>query len=167
LSLPDNGVRVNDAAMTIKPVLLLVILSTTAFAEPAAEHKTIAPDAVVWGDAPPVLAKGAKVAVLYGDPSKAGLYIVRFKLPASYKIMPHWHPADENVTVISGAFAIGMGDKLDAKTPAMGPGTFFSMPAKMHHFAFTTKETIVDVAGIGPMTLTYINPADDPSKPAK
>ncbi len=133
---------------------------------PTAEHKTIAPDAVVWGDAPPLFTKGAKLAVLYGDPGKPGLFIVRLKVPAHYKIMPHWHPTDENVTVVSGGFAIGMGDKLDPKTKAMGPGAFFSMPAKMHHFAFSTKETVVEISAIGPFTLTYVNPADDPSKSA-
>ena len=147
--------------------LAVCAFSAWAWAQTApAEHKTIAPDAVTWTDAPPIFTKGSKLAVLYGDPSKPGLYIVRFKVPANYKIMPHWHPTDENVTVLSGSFAIGMGDKMDTKTKPMGPGTFFSMPAKMHHFAFSTKETIVEISGIGPFTLTYINPADDPSKSA-
>ena len=133
----------------------------------AASHKAMAPGEIKWGDAPPVLQKGAKMAVLYGDPSKDGLFIVRLQLPAHYKIMPHTHPTDEQVTVISGAFAIGMGDKLDEKTTkAMPAGSFFSMPAKMHHFAFSTKETIIQVEAMGPFVLNYINPADDPSKAA-
>src|SRR5262249_35231240 len=100
---------------------------------PAPEHKTVAPGDVKWGDAPPLLMKGAKLAVMFGDPSKEGLFIVRLKMPANYKISPHWHPTDENVTVLSGEFAIGMGDKIDAKTKAQPAGAFFSMPAKMHH----------------------------------
>jgi hypothetical protein len=86
---------------------------------PAAEHKVTAPGDIKWGDAPPIFQKGAKMTVLYGDPSKEGLFIVRLKVPANYKIMPHTHPTDENVTVISGEFAIGMGDKVDAKTKAL------------------------------------------------
>jgi len=133
---------------------------------PAPEHKVTAPDAIKWGDAPPILPKGAKLAVLYGDPSKEGLFIVRLKMPANYKIMPHWHPTDENVTVLSGAFAIGMGDKLDPKAKVMPVGKFFSMPATMHHFAFSTKETVIELSAMGPLALTYINPDDDPSKTA-
>ncbi|MGZ3427352.1 MAG: cupin domain-containing protein, partial [Polyangia bacterium] len=118
-----------------------------------------------WGDPPPVFAKGAKMAVILGDPSKPGmLYILRFKAPAGYKIMPHWHPMEENVTVLSGSFAIAMGDKMDMKAKAYPPGSFFSMPAKMHHFAFAKKDTVIEVSGIGPFALTYVNPADDPSK---
>jgi quercetin dioxygenase-like cupin family protein len=132
---------------------------------PALEHKTLAPGDIKWGDAPPIFQKGAKMTVLYGDPSKEGLFIVRLKMPANYKIMPHTHPTDENVTVISGEFAIGMGDKLDTKTKALPAGTFYSMPAKMHHYAFSTKESIVEVSAMGPFVLNYINPDDDPSKP--
>jgi hypothetical protein len=154
-------------------LILLFTLTAPALAQapaptaaPPAEHKALAPDAVAWADAPPILAKGAKLAVLYGDPSKGGLFIVRLKMPANYKIMPHWHPTDENVTIISGSFAIGMGDKLDPKAKVFPAGSFFSMPAKMHHFAFSKKETIVEISALGPFALTYINPEDDPSKAA-
>jgi quercetin dioxygenase-like cupin family protein len=81
--------------------------------------------------------------------------------------MPHFHPTDENVTVISGAFAVGMGDKLDPKAKGLGPGTFYSMPAQMHHWAHATKDTIVEVSAMGPFQLTYVNPEDDPSKQAE
>jgi hypothetical protein len=145
---------------------LLSVLVPQADSTATSEHKTIAPNAISWGEPPPVFAKGAKMAVLYGDPSKDGLFIVRLKVPANYKIMPHWHPTDENVTVISGAFATGMGDKLDPKAKALGPGGFYSLPAKMHHFAFATKESIVEVSAMGPFVLTYVNPDDDPSKAA-
>jgi quercetin dioxygenase-like cupin family protein len=109
------------------------------------------------------------MAVLLGDPGKPGMFIVRLKVPAGYKVMPHWHPTDENVTVISGSFGIGMGDKFDAKTKAFPAGSFFSMPANMHHFAHAKTATVIEVSGMGPFALTYINPDDDPSKqpPAK
>lgn len=130
------------------------------------EHTVMAPDEIKWGEPPPVFNKGAKMAVLLGDPGKPGMFIVRLKVPAGYKVMPHWHPTDENVTVISGSFAIGMGDKLDPAAKAYPAGSFFSMPAKMHHFAMAKKDTVVEVSGMGPFALTYINPADDPSKQA-
>src|SRR5690242_2229535 len=104
----------------------LALVSTRSFgqAEPATtEHKMVKPSELQWGDAPPVMPPGAKLAVLNGDPSKPGLFIVRLKFPANYKIPAHWHPTDENITVISGAFWAGMGDKLDpAKTTELPPG---------------------------------------------
>jgi len=66
--------------------------------------------------------------------------------------------------VISGSFAVGMGDQFDAKAKALPAGSFYSMPARMHHYAFARGETVVEVAGMGPFMLTYVNPADDPSK---
>ena len=120
---------------------------------------------IKWGDPPPVFPAGAKMAVLEGDPSKPGMYIVRIKAPDGYKVAPHWHPATENLTVISGTFNVGMGDQADpAKSTAMPPGAFASMPAKMHHYAWCKGETEVQVSGMGPFVLTYVNPADDPTK---
>jgi hypothetical protein len=139
---------------------------TTAAATPM-EHTALSPSDIKWGDPPPFFNKGAKFAVLVGDPSKPGAYYaVRLKMPSGYKVMPHWHPMDENVTVISGSFAVGMGDKMDPKAKALPTGSFFSMPAKMHHFAFAKGETTVEVSGVGPFALTYIDPKDDPSKQA-
>ena len=128
----------------------------------------LTPSEIQWGDAPPVFPKGAKMAVLYGDPSKPGeLFIVRLKVPAGYKIPAHWHPTDENVTVISGTFNMGMGDKLDpAKSKAFPAGSFAVAPAKVNHFAFAKNAAIVEVSAIGPFAMTYVNPADDPTKTA-
>ena len=118
-----------------------------------------------WGPAPPVLPKGAQMAVVSGDPSKDGLYVVRLKMPAGYKIPAHNHPTSEYVTVLSGAFDIGMGDKLDPKKGvALGAGGFAEAPAKMNHYAWTTRASIIQVHGQGPFMITYVNPADDPRK---
>jgi hypothetical protein len=122
------------------------------------------PSDVKWGPAPPVVAKGAQAAVLDGDPFKDGSsYTLRLKMPDGYRIAPHWHPTDENVTVISGTLGAGMGDKFD---PAAGkflkPGGFVCMPKGMHHYAWAKGPTIVQVHGIGPFAFTYVNPADDP-----
>lgn len=118
-----------------------------------------------WSAAPPVLPAGAQMAVVSGDPSKSGLYVVRLKMPAGYKIAAHNHPTAENVTVLSGSFHLGMGDKLDpSKGIELRPGGFAQAPAKMNHYAWTTSLTIVQVHGEGPFAMTYVNPADDPSK---
>ncbi|HZX43137.1 MAG TPA: cupin domain-containing protein [Myxococcaceae bacterium] len=152
--------------LAISSLLLTLTLSARALAD--APMTMLTPADIKWGDAPPVFPKGSKMAVLYGDPSKPGeLFIVRLKMPAGYKIPAHWHPTDENITVISGTFALGMGDKLDAaKAKAFPAGSFAVAPAKMNHYALAKTAAIVDVAAIGPFALTYVNPADDPSKTA-
>jgi hypothetical protein len=131
-------------------------------------HAVMNPADIQWGDAPPIFGSGAKMAVLQGNPGKAGPYVVRLKVPDAFKVAAHWHPMTENLTVISGTFNLGMGDKLDeAKTTPMSAGAFASMPAKMHHFAWTKGETIVQVNGNGPFKLIYVDPADDPTKTQK
>jgi len=139
-----------------------------AAADKGGGHVMLTPAEISWGDAPPILPAGAKLAVLYGDPGKDGLYVVRLKMPAGYKIPAHWHPVDENVTVISGAFAMGMGDRLDpARTKAYPSGSFVVMAAKTNHFALAKGETVVEVTGMGPFTLTYVNAGDDPTRAAR
>jgi quercetin dioxygenase-like cupin family protein len=119
-----------------------------------------------WGPAPPVLPKGAQIAVLAGNPTRAVPYTIRLKFPAHYAIPAHSHPTDENVVVISGALTFGMGDKLipDAtKNRTLTAGGFALMPADMNHYAFTAaEETTIVLYGQGPVEFKYVNPADDP-----
>jgi quercetin dioxygenase-like cupin family protein len=118
-----------------------------------------------WGPAPAVFPKGAQMAVLSGDPGKAGVFVIRLKMPAGYKIPAHHHPTDEYVTVMSGDFSLGMGDKLDpAKSAALTPGGFAEAPKGMNHYAFTKAGGVVQVSAEGPFAMTYVNPADDPTK---
>jgi hypothetical protein len=129
------------------------------------EHTMYAPVDIQWKDAPPILPAGAKVAVLDGDPSKPGYFAMRLKMPDGYKIMPHWHPNVERLTVISGEISIGMGDTFDeSKGHAMPAGTYATMQPKVHHFAWTKGETEIQITTIGPWKLVYVNPKDDPSK---
>jgi quercetin dioxygenase-like cupin family protein len=122
---------------------------------------------VKWGAAPPVLPKGAMMAVMAGDPSAAGPVAVRLKMPAGYKIPAHWHPTDEQVTVLSGTVALGMGDKLDeTKGQTLRAGGFGIAPAHMNHYAWTQTGAVIQINLMGPFALTYVNPADDPSKAA-
>jgi hypothetical protein len=139
-------------------------------AKPAAampDHGLTTPDAIKWGPPPPVFNSAAQFAVIQGNPMASGPYVVRLKMPDGYKIMPHWHPTTENVTVISGSFHLGTGDSFDqTKGMDMPAGSFGFVGPHMHHYAWATGETVVQVHGMGPFQLTYVNPADDPSKAA-
>ena len=117
------------------------------------------------GPAPNVLPPGAKIAVISGDPFKDDLYVVRLKMPAGYKIPAHNHPTAEYVTVISGKFNIGMGtSSVPKKGMMLRAGGFAAAPAQMNYYAWTSGPTVVQVHGQGPFSITYVDPADDPSK---
>jgi quercetin dioxygenase-like cupin family protein len=127
-------------------------------------HATVQSDAVKWS-APAAYAPGAQLAIIKGDPSKEGMYVVRLKVPAGFKIAPHSHPNDENVTVLSGSFNIGTGDKADPEKGALVKAGGYSYVAKgMTHYAWFTEETVLQLHGMGPQGVTYVNPADDPRK---
>jgi len=120
-------------------------------------------DAIQWGDAPPSLPRGAKFAVLEGDPSKPMPFVMRLKMPDGYKIAAHTHPAVERVTIISGTMALAMGDDLDLKKARkMTAGSFGFWPAGMKHLVWAEGETVVQLHGTGPWAINYVNPADDP-----
>jgi hypothetical protein len=141
----------------------VVVMFASVAAAPA--HVVVPADKVQWGPAPPVLPAGAQIAVLEGNPAAKGPVTLRLKLPARYDIPAHWHSMDERVTVLSGSFHVGMGDKLDRQaSQTLGAGGFVSLPAKMHLFAWTTAPTIVQINLEGPFDIVYINPADDPSR---
>jgi quercetin dioxygenase-like cupin family protein len=144
---------------------IMIAAALPARAEGPSMDLVSGPDGVKWGPAPPSLPKGAMVAVLAGDPAKDGPYVVRLKMPANYQIPAHRHPTTENLTILSGSFHAGMGDKLDiGDGQAFEPGGFVAMTAGMNHYAWTTAETVVQVHGKGPFAIVYVNPADDPSK---
>ena len=127
-------------------------------------HQITTPADLKWQDVPS-LPPGAKVAVIEGKMAEPGPITARVKLPANYRIPPHFHETQERVTVLSGTVNIGMGDKFDQRTTtAMKPGTVLLMPPKMRHFAWTSEETVFQLNVTGPWTVTYLNPADDPRK---
>ncbi len=122
-------------------------------------------EAVKWGAAPPVFVPGAKFAVISGDPAAKGLVTVRFDMPAGYVIAPHFHPTDQHITVLKGTFSIGMGDVVDkAHASTLTSGGYGVAMANMHHYAFTNTGATIQVHMEGPFAITYVNPADDPSK---
>jgi quercetin dioxygenase-like cupin family protein len=123
------------------------------------------PNDLKWGPAPPSFPAGAQMAVLSGDPTRNGPYVLRLKMPTNYKIPAHHHSQAENLTVLSGTLHAGMGDKLDEKNSiAVGLGGFASLPANMNHYAWASGPTVIQLHGQGPVDIIYVNPADDPSK---
>jgi len=127
------------------------------------EHVMYSSADLKWGDAPPSLPAGAKAAVLFGDPGKAGPFTIRLQIPAGYKIPAHTHPTDERVTVISGTSQFGMGPKFDeAAAHDLAAGGFVVMPAGMQHFAGSKAGCVVQIESTGPFEINYVNPADDP-----
>ena len=134
----------------------------------AAAQSSIAPptppQSVKWSPAPAVFEPGAQIAVMQGDPSRAGEeFTVRLRFPNGYKVKPHTHPTTEHVTVLAGTFLVGMGSTFDrTKMVALEPGGFVSAPAEHAHYAAARGETVVQIHAIGPFALTYSNPSDAP-----
>ena len=130
-----------------------------------ADHGLFKPDDIQWGDAPNALPLGAKLAVLEGNPMKPGIYTMRLRMPDGYKIQPHYHLQFEHVTVLSGTFNLGMGDTFEeSKGNTMPAGTFGFLAPHMKHFAWTSGETVIQLHGVGPWEIVYVNPKDDPRK---
>lgn len=144
--------------------------TSTAAQEPKAAHHPaqmhLYPAAELkWASGPGSLPAGAQFVVLEGDPSKDGLFTMRVRLPDGYRIAPHYHSGVEHVTVLSGTFNVGVGDRFDqAATKPMPAGTFGYWPPPMRHFAWAQGETVLQLHGVGPWTVTYVNPADDPRR---
>lgn len=150
--------------MKVALVTAALLVGTAAQAQEAhSSHKIVKADDVTWSAGPPSLPPGALATVLYGDPGKEGVFVMRLKLPAGFKIAPHTHPKPEIVTVISGAFHIGMGEVRDeTKAHKLPAGGFFAFDPGLAHFAHVEEETVVQLSSTGPWTINYINPADDP-----
>jgi quercetin dioxygenase-like cupin family protein len=112
----------------------------------------------------PAFPPEARLAVVAGDPSKAGPYVVRVKLPAGVQLMPHTHPEDRIYTVMSGVFYIGIGTTFDPdKLQAYAPGSVLVLPANTLHFHWAKSgDYMTQVNGIGPLGMKYINAEDDP-----
>lgn len=125
--------------------------------------QTSAKQGLTWGPAPPSLPKGAKLAVVSGDPGQAGPFVIRLKFPPGYSVPPHRHPSDEHVTVVHGALTLGMSSVMDGgRRMVLGRGKSIIAPANMNHYASTTQGATIQISSRGPFQVTYVNPADDP-----
>jgi quercetin dioxygenase-like cupin family protein len=143
----------------------LAVVAFSTFADAADDHHaTVQPEALKW-TAPAAYGSGAQFAVIKGDPAKEGMYVVRLKVPKGFRIQAHTHPNDENVTVLSGTFHIATGDKFDEnKGETIKAGGYSYVAKGMTHYAFFPEETVIQLHGMGPQGITYVNPADDPRK---
>jgi quercetin dioxygenase-like cupin family protein len=153
---------------TVSLVALLLVSASLLSAKTAttAKSKTTKSTTLKWGPAPAEFPKGARMAVVSGDPSKKGEFVIQLSMPAGYKLPPHFHPTDETVEVKKGTFLVGMGDTFDLKaTKPMRVGDKGTIAEQMHHFAAAKGATVVSVTAMGPFAMTYVNPADNPQKP--
>jgi quercetin dioxygenase-like cupin family protein len=154
---------------SLKRTAFLLILFAASFppsswAQHAGHHQALRAAELKWS-AVPSLPPGAEIALIEGPMNQAVPFTVRLRFPANYAIPPHTHPAVERVTVLSGTFHMGMGEKFSR--PATQPvhaGDIVIMHPGTAHYAWTEAETVVQLHGTGPWGVTYINPNDDPRK---
>lgn len=123
------------------------------------------PAALRWGPQPPGLPAGARVAVMRGDPSKAGPFTVRVDLPDGYEVKPHWHPTSERIKVLDGTFLMGDGGNWrDASLQPLSAGQVATVAARHQHYVRAKGKTMIEIRSTGPFEITYVNPTDDPRK---
>jgi len=152
--------------VALLPLFVGVVAQAADHAKNTPEFSLFPAAAHVWKDGPASLPAGAQIMVLEGDPTKEGPFVFRVKAPDGYHIPPHTHPKMERVTIISGSFNIGMGEKADRHgTREMTAGTYGFWAPGMAHFVYIKGETIAQFHGIGPWSIKYVNPADDPRNP--
>lgn len=148
---------------SVPAALMLAIWASPANSQSQAAHRMVDPANTQWMAGPAALPPGTRSALLYGDPTKPELFVMRLWLPANFHIPPHTHPRPEIITVISGAPLLGMGTDGDkAKTHRLAPGAFSSMEPNTPHYVHTETETVVQLSTVGPWAVNYVNPADDP-----
>lgn len=114
--------------------------------------------------------KGCELAPVSGDFNADGeAFVLRIRCGDGIKVPAHWHPTDENITVLKGTFLVGMGETFDeSKLQTMNVGNFTTMPKEMRHFALSKGETIVQIHGTGPFKVNWVNPSEvqPPDAPA-
>ncbi len=142
---------------------VVIACGSAAVAETVGTHKVFLPQDIKWGPAPPSLPAGAEAAVLFGDPTKEGMFALRIRAPKDYRIPPHTHSKPEVLTVISGKFGLGMGPAADRATvESLSAGSFSSMPAGVVHYVFVDEESVIQINAIGPWDIDYVDPRNDP-----
>ena len=154
------------SSLSLAAILIVgASLCSIGLAGSGSEHMIVAPEDMKWAAGPQALPPGAEAVVLYGDPSKEGLFAMRLKVPKGYRIPPHSHSKPEIVTVISGEARLGMGETADeAKAHKMRQGSFMAMPPGTTHYVFVDQETVVQLNTNGPWEVNYVNPKDGPRK---
>ncbi|HXE91609.1 MAG TPA: cupin domain-containing protein [Terriglobales bacterium] len=126
----------------------------------APAHAMVSPAELKWTP----LFLGLETAVVHGDPAKAGEpFVMRVRATRAAEVAAHWHPQDEHVTVLEGSIKLGMGEKYDAKgLQDIAAGSYVFIPRTMRHYVWHGPDSVIQVHGIGPFQLYFVNPADDP-----
>jgi quercetin dioxygenase-like cupin family protein len=145
----------------------VVSLTLVVFAVPSTSQEKKAGDSahkiVHSGDLKwtPII-KGCEIALVEGNLDAEGQpFVARFHCSDGATTPPHWHPTDENITVLKGAFLVGMGESFDeSKLKAMHFGNFMLMPKEMRHFGMAKGDLILQVHGIGPFKVNWVNPSE-------
>jgi quercetin dioxygenase-like cupin family protein len=154
----------------MRTTLLTLAALLPAAAAVEAQTGTPLPDVhssdVHWFHIPALFPKGARMALISGDPIKPGMLVALISMPDGYTMAPHAHTSDEHVEVKQGTFLVGVGDKLDVrKTMAMTVGDTATAPAGVHHFAIAKGPTIVLVTSMAPYVVNYANTREEPWRP--
>lgn len=148
------------ALVTLGTAPVLAQVPETAPPKPATPA---ASEMLLWGKAPPGLPEGAEVAVLTGDPTKAGPFTIRVRMPDGYRVAPHSHPTDERLEVLSGVLLVAHGPNMRTAGPAtLEAGGKLELAAGTPHSVTTRGMTIIEIQSTGPFAITYVNQADDP-----
>lgn len=160
---------ISPAALAVAAVLGFAAWpACLSAAEKDEKTVTLVPDDLEWLDATAPFLPGTKIAILEGHPDKAGPFVYRMKMPAGYKIQPHAHKKAERVTVISGDYRMGLGEKFDQKEAVkLPPGSYIMRPPGTMHYGWAEKETVLQIHGEGPWAAEFANPADNPTKRKK
>lgn len=173
-----GGLQITASRLTVCSVFAVAISATllacsernqppaTAFTKTEGQLLVRA-KSIKWSAAPPGLPQGSKAALLQGNPSAAGRYVIRMQLPANYKIPFHSYSNAMDVTVVSGTLYVANSQTFDKKKAfAIKPGDFYHLPALASQFVFTKDDTVLEIHGEGPYDIKYANAADDPLKGA-
>lgn len=151
-------------SISLNFLMLLLLLCLAVKAEDRPSAPTSAP-VIVKSDEVNYPASqggpGLQIATVHGDTKKAELFTLRIKWPTCYIAPPHWHPYDQEITVLSGTFIIGFGDKIDkSQAKILMPGDYVSIPANTPYYDWATSETVLQLSAVGPQKTTLLNPEE-------
>ena len=155
-------IPVLSVAILLMPVLALAQGPNPTAKKPPASHAIVTPDQLVWKP----LIPGVELAVVSGDPDKkGGMYVIRIRAKGEVKVPPHWHVTDEHITVLEGSFWMAHGEQFDApKLQELKVGGYFMMPAGVRHFGLHKAGNLIEVFGVAPFVVNFVNPEDDPNR---
>ena len=142
-------------------LILIISGGTLALAQTDTSGAVVITPAEMKWSAQGVYAEpGMEQLTLIGDPAKSGPYTLRLKFPKGYKIAPHTHPDAREVTILSGTFATGYGEKFDeAKLKVLPAGSFYTEPANVPHYIDIREDVVLQVSGTGPSSRRFVGQA--------